>query len=139
MPWHFRGLIPFHGSCSHFGKHSLSFVSVQPCISFLFMSLGRTCTASPLWIQQRSIHSEEVGLALTIAGDSAEQSLIKAYAACFVSLRYSFLCFQHTRILDEMQFIEISGTGIAELRLFQLHSHKLSVLQGYTSGFAAFQ
>lgn len=93
MPWHFRALIPFHGSCSHFGKRSLSFVSVQPCISFLFMSLGRICTASSLWTQQRSLHSEEMGLALSIAGDSAEQSLIKAYASCFVSLRYSFFRF----------------------------------------------
>lgn len=93
MSWHFRGLIPFHRSCSHSGKRRLSFVSTQPCTSFPFMSLGRTCTSSPLWTQQRSLHSEEMGLALTIVSDGAEQSMIKAYAACFVSLRYSFLRF----------------------------------------------
>lgn len=46
---------------------------------------------------------------------------------------------QHTRILDEAQFIETSGTGIAELCLIQLFSHKTSAMKHYTSGFTAFQ
>lgn len=91
-------------------------------------------------LNRGAFSSEEMGFTLSIVSGSAEHDKNLYRLFCPFGIFFSLLSgTQCTRILDEARFIEISGTSIAELCLIQLHIPKPSVLQGYTSGFTAFQ
>lgn len=91
-------------------------------------------------LNRGAFSSEEMGCTLSIVSGNAEHDKNLCCFFCPFGIFFSLLSgTQCTRILDEAQFIDISGTSIAELCLIQLHIPKSSVMQGYTSGFTAFQ
>lgn len=101
-------------------QHSLILFRYQAqlCISSQLMSLGRVYTASLPWSLKMNLLQWKNALAFI--NGNAEHDKNWWCLFCFTGILFASLSgTQHTRILDEAQFIEISGTGITELCLIQ--------------------
>lgn len=106
--------------CKASSSTLLLFSNARHSSPFQLMSLGRVCIAFLHWTLGRNLL--QWGNALTVISGSADHGKNRWCLFCLTGIVSSSISVtQHTRILDEAQFVEISGTDITELRLVQFY------------------